>query len=78
MLLFFNVGGDFRIEKLMEVRLGQVQEKKQMVWVLLSRLSAKTNYSGLYLEDTMQHTAPSKKAGEMVCDGSYEKALCNH
>lgn len=49
-----------------------------MVWVLLSRFLVKINYSGFYLEDIMQYIVLSKKVGEMVCDGLYEKVFCNY
>lgn len=42
MLLSFNRGVEFRIEKMMEDGLNQVHQKEQMLWVLLSRFLAKT------------------------------------
>lgn len=75
MLLPFNLGAEFRIEKMMEDGLDQVHEKEQMFGSCSAGSQQRYNYCSLYLEGKMQHTAPSKKARKMSSGGSNETAL---
>lgn len=64
MLLSFNIGVEFRIEKMMEDGLNQVHQKEQMLWVLLSRFLAKTITIAGSIFKTKCNTQPQVKKQE--------------
>lgn len=64
MLLSFNIGVKFRIEKMMEDGLDQVHQKEQMLWVLLSRFLAKTITIAGSIFKTKCNTQPQVKKQE--------------
>lgn len=64
MLLSFNIGVEFRIEKMMEDGLDQVHQKEQMLWVLLSRFLTKTITIAGFIWKTKCNTQPQVKKQE--------------
>lgn len=76
MLLSFNIGVKFRVEKMMEDGLDQVHQKEQMLWVLLSRFLAKTiTIAGSIFKTKCNTQPPSEKARKISSGGSNETAL---
>lgn len=64
MLLFFNLEAGFGIEKMVEDELSQLHQKKQMLWVLLSRSSAKSIVISAFIWKTKCNTQPQVKKQE--------------